>query len=175
MGKSLGNYIGVGEPAYDQFAKTMSIPDDADARVVRAADRPAGRGIAAALIAARIRWRRRRHLGRDIVRFYHGEVAAEEAAAEWKRRFSDRQDPREIREVDIPPTELQDGRLGIVRLLILTGLAKGSNDAHRAVEGGGVTIGDDRQKIADPKAMVTVTDGLIVRIGRRNVVRVQLP
>src|SRR5262249_25835237 len=27
MGKSLGNYIGVGEPAYEQFAKTMSIPD----------------------------------------------------------------------------------------------------------------------------------------------------
>src|SRR5438876_8891946 len=28
MGKSLGNYIGVAEPAYDMFAKTMSIPDD---------------------------------------------------------------------------------------------------------------------------------------------------
>src|SRR5262249_46283026 len=27
MGKSLGNYIGVGEPAYDQFAKVMKIPD----------------------------------------------------------------------------------------------------------------------------------------------------
>ena len=27
MGKSLGNYVGVGESAYDQFAKTMSIPD----------------------------------------------------------------------------------------------------------------------------------------------------
>ncbi len=27
MGKSLGNYIGVGEAAYEQFAKTMSIPD----------------------------------------------------------------------------------------------------------------------------------------------------
>src|SRR6516162_582842 len=27
MGKSLGNYIGVGESAYDQFAKTMRIPD----------------------------------------------------------------------------------------------------------------------------------------------------
>src|SRR6266702_1757486 len=27
MGKSLGNYIGVGESAYEQFAKTMSIPD----------------------------------------------------------------------------------------------------------------------------------------------------
>src|SRR5579883_2053632 len=27
MGKSLGNYVGVGDSAYDQFAKTMSIPD----------------------------------------------------------------------------------------------------------------------------------------------------
>src|SRR5205823_2380321 len=28
MGKSLGNYIGLGESAYDMFAKAMSIPDD---------------------------------------------------------------------------------------------------------------------------------------------------
>ena len=42
MGKSLGNYIGVGEPAKEQFGKTMSIPDDADAGVVHAADRPPG-------------------------------------------------------------------------------------------------------------------------------------
>src|SRR5260370_10614726 len=28
MGKSLKNYVGVGESAYDQFAKTMSLPDD---------------------------------------------------------------------------------------------------------------------------------------------------
>ena len=28
MGKSLGNYIGVGEPPDDQFGKVMSIPDE---------------------------------------------------------------------------------------------------------------------------------------------------
>ena len=28
MGKSLGNYIGVGEPAYEMFAKVMKIPDE---------------------------------------------------------------------------------------------------------------------------------------------------
>ena len=44
MGKSLGNYIGLSEPAKEQFGKTMSIPDDADARVVQAADRPAAGG-----------------------------------------------------------------------------------------------------------------------------------
>ena len=41
MGKSLGNYIGVAEVPYEMFAKVMSIPDDAHARMVRAADRPA--------------------------------------------------------------------------------------------------------------------------------------
>ena len=28
MGKSLGNYVGVGEPANEQFGKVMSIPDE---------------------------------------------------------------------------------------------------------------------------------------------------
>ena len=31
MGKSLGNYIGLNEPAKDMFGKTMRIPDDTDA------------------------------------------------------------------------------------------------------------------------------------------------
>ena len=43
MGKSLGNYVGVGEPANEQFAKTMSIPDDVDAGLVHAAHRPYGK------------------------------------------------------------------------------------------------------------------------------------
>ena len=44
MGKSLGNYIGVGRAARTtMFGKVMSIPDDADAAVFHAADRPAAR------------------------------------------------------------------------------------------------------------------------------------
>ncbi len=40
MGKSLGNYIGVGEPAKEQFGKTMSIPDDLMPEWFTAADGP---------------------------------------------------------------------------------------------------------------------------------------
>ena len=39
-------------------------------------------------------------LGKDIVRFYHGEAAAEAAAPNGCKRFAKRQDPTEIPEVD---------------------------------------------------------------------------
>ena len=43
-----------------------------------------------------------------------------------------------------------------------------------SIEGGAVTIGPNREKISDPKAMITIVDGLIVRVGNRNVKRVAL-
>jgi tyrosyl-tRNA synthetase len=172
MGKSLGNYVGVGEPAQVQFDKTMSIPDDLMPEwFTLLTDRSQTEALA--LINTNP-MEAKKTLGKDIVRFYYGDSAAEEAAGEWKRRFSDRQDPTEIPEKDIPAAKLTGGQLGIARLLVSAGLAKSNNEARRAVEGGGVTIGEDRQKITDPKASVPITDGLIVRVGKRHVVRVRL-
>jgi tyrosyl-tRNA synthetase len=175
MGKSLRNYIGVGEPAQVQFDKAMSIPDSLMSQWFTLLTDRTQDDIDHLLDSKHTHpMKAKKALGKDIVRFYHGDAAAEEAAAEWKRRFSDRQDPTEISEKDIPATELTEGRIGIAKLLVLLGLAKSNNEARRAVEGGGVTVGEDRQKITDPKATVAVTDGLIVRVGKRNVVRVRL-
>ena len=171
MGKSLGNYVGVGEPAYEQFAKTMSIPDTLLREWFELlTDRPAEEIASLCLqpMAAK------KQLGKDIAAFYYGAQAAAEAEAEWTRRFSQHQDPTDIPVVQIAASELVDGKVGISKLLVLLGLAKSGNEARRAVEGGGVTIGPDREKISDPKAMVAVHDGLIVRIGNRKVVKVRL-
>jgi tyrosyl-tRNA synthetase len=178
MGKSLGNYVGVGDPPggeTGQFDKTMSIPDHLMSEwFTLLTDRPAEE-IARLTDSGRTHpMEAKQTLGKDIVRFYHGDTAAEAACAEWVRRFRGGQDPTEIPEKDVPAAELTGGQLGIARLLSLAGLAKSNNEARRAVEGGGVTIGEDRQKVSDPKANVTVTDGLIVRVGKRNVVRVRL-
>jgi tyrosyl-tRNA synthetase len=175
MGKSLGNYIGVGEGAYDQFAKVMSIPDN----VMREwfellTDRPAEEVARLTDPQATHPMEAKKTLGKDIVAFYHGAGAAEEAAAEWQRRFSQRQDPTEMASVTIAASELQDGRLWICRLLVLAGLAKSNNEARRAVQQGSVTIGPDREKVTDPTANVAVTDGLVVRVGNRRVVRMEL-
>jgi tyrosyl-tRNA synthetase len=175
MGKSLGNYIGVGESAYDQFAKTMSIPDHLMREWFELLTDQSPDAIADLTNPATTHpMEAKKALGRDIVSFYHGNAAVT-AQAEWERRFSERQDPTEIREVRLPSSELKDGQMPIAELLKGLGLAESKNEARRLVQGGGVTIGPQRQKVNDPMGSVPVTDGLIVRVGKsRNVVRVRL-
>jgi tyrosyl-tRNA synthetase len=175
MGKSLGNYIGVAEPAYEMFAKVMSIPDDLMREWFELLTDRSTEDIARLADPAQSHPRQAKEvLGKDIVTFYYGGQAAEEAAAEWQRRFSQRQDPTEIQEVAVAANELADGKIGICTLLVLLKLTKSKNEARNLVEGGGVTIGPDREKVTDPKASIAASDGLIVRVGNRRVVKVRL-
>jgi tyrosyl-tRNA synthetase len=113
-------------------------------------------------------------LAADIVTAYHGGDAAIQARSEWERQFSQKQDPDEIPDAPINAADLQDGQIGIAKLLVSLGLAKSNNEARQKVQEGAVTIGPERAKIADPKASVAVSDGLIVRLGSRRIVRVKL-
>jgi tyrosyl-tRNA synthetase len=172
MGKSLGNYVGVGESAQEMFDKTMSIPDKLmEEWFTLLTDRPpdeARRLISTDPMGAK------KTLGRDIVGFYYGEEAGRAAQAEWENRFSKKQDPKEIPEADIPASSLSDGRLPVTKLLVQLKLAPSNNEARRLVQGGGVTVGPERAKVTDPNAAVAVTPGLVVRVGSRRVVRVKL-
>src|SRR5216684_9402228 len=67
MGKSLGNYVGVGESAYDMFAKVMSIPDDLMREWFELlTDRP-GEEVASFISANPME--AKKTLGRDIIGF----------------------------------------------------------------------------------------------------------
>ena len=174
MGKSLQNYIGVGESAYDMFTKVMKIPDDLmrewfellTARAQQEVDRLCDPTQTPARQAKEI-------LGKDIAQFYHGVRAAEEAAAKWTQIHTNREDPKEIPEVAIPASELTDGKMAIFKLLVQARLASSNNDARRLVKQGGVTTGPDREKLTDPTALVEIQDGLIVRVSNRKIVRVR--
>jgi tyrosyl-tRNA synthetase len=172
MGKSLGNYIGVAESAYDMVAKTMSIPDDLLREWFELLTDRTAEEISQLLSGNPMQ--AKKTLGADIATFYHGAEAAAAAAAEWTRRFSQRQDPTEIREAALPAAQLSDGKIWICKLLVLLGLAKSNNEARRLVQQGGVTIGPDREKIIDPTANIAIMDGLIVRAGKLQVVRVRV-
>jgi tyrosyl-tRNA synthetase len=172
MGKSLGNYIGVADSAYDMVAKTMSIPDEPlrewfELLTDRSAEEITG-------LLAGHPMEAKKTLGKDIASFYYGREAAEAAAAEWTRIVSGRQDQTEIPERTIAATELSDCKMWICKLLVSLGLAKSNNEARRLVQQGGVTIGPERQKVTDPTANIAITDGLIVRAGKLQVVRVRL-
>jgi tyrosyl-tRNA synthetase len=175
MGKSLGNYVGVGEPAREQFAKVMSIPDtllrewfelltDRSPEEIHQLLDP---GVTHPMAA-------KKTLGRDIVAFYYGAEAATAAQANWEHQFSERHDPEDIPEVDVPSSALNDGQLPLFKLLVTLKLAPSGNEARRLVTGGGVTIGPERTRMADPNQSVPVQAGLVVRVGHRRLARVRL-
>ena len=175
MGKSLGNYIGVADKPQDMLDKTMSIPDTimqewftlltdrSPEEIAGLADGSKGNPRDAKLT-----------LGKDIVTFYYGPQAAEEAAAEWMKKFSRGEDPTDIADFTVPASELVEGKILVSKLLVLLGWAKSNNEARRAIEGGGVNFGPDKVKIGDPKATIQVTDGLIIRLGSRKIARLRV-
>ena len=49
-----------------------------------------------------------------------------------------------------------------------------TSNARRVIAQGGMTVGPERPAITDPRTLIHVTDGLIVRVGKRKIVRVKL-
>lgn len=164
MGKSLNNYIGVNEPAKEQFGKTMSIPDDLLVEwFMLLTDRPheeVNQLIAGHPMEAK------KTLASDIVATYHGPAAVVQARKDWDK-ISHGTDPEIIDEVTIPAAEIQGGTMPANKLLIAAGLCKSGNEARQKVTEGAFNYGPDRAKPADFRARVPVTDGLVIRLGKK--------
>jgi tyrosyl-tRNA synthetase len=174
MGKSLNNYIGVGESADQQFGKTMSIPDDLMREwFTLLTDRPQPEIEVLADPGRTHPKTAKLTLARDIVTFYHGADAATAARANWEKQFSERKDPDTIQEVSIPADEAAKP-IGLPQLLVRVGFCKSNNEARQKVIEGAVTIGPDRTKVTDPKATMTLEDGLVIRIGSKKIARIRL-
>ncbi len=174
MGKSLGNYIGLNEPAKEMFGKTMRIPDAlmkewfelltdrSDDELKKVADCHPNDA--------------KKMLAHDIVACYHGEQVATETLADWNKQFGGsgaKQDPDHIDEVTLPAAKLVAGAMPAVDLIAETKLAASKGEARRKIEEGAFNYGPDRTKPTDVKATVPVADGLVVRLGRK-ILRVRL-
>ena len=174
MGKSLGNYIGVAEAPGQQFGKLMSIPDGPMRQYFTLlTDLPTLE--IDRLLGPDVNPRdAKESLGREVVRQYSGEEAAEAAAAEFRRRASGA-DPSEVPDVTLSRDQIDaDGRLAAPKLIVALGLESSTSNARRVIGQGGVNFGPDRTPLTDEKAFIEVVDGLIVRVGKRKIARVRL-
>jgi tyrosyl-tRNA synthetase len=174
MGKSLGNYIGVAESAENQFGKVMSVPDEPLRQYFTLlTELPLDE--VDSLLTPGINPRDAKEvLGKAIVAQYNGPEAAERAAREFRRRAAG-EDPDQIPEVTLAAEKLDaEGRIPAFLLVRELGLESSTSNARRVIEQGGFNIGTNRESITDPKALIAVTDGLIVRVGKRKIVRVRL-
>ena len=164
MSKSLGNYIGVAEPAKEIFGKTMSIPDNLMWRYFELVLCESSESIAA--LKTRHPREVKDELGRRIVSRFQGDAAAEAASAEFARVFAKSELPE-----DVPEYVVEEESIGLLPLMVRCKLAASNGEARRLVEQGAVRIDD--VKVTDIKNPVAVRDGMVVKSGKRGFARVR--
>ena len=173
MGKSLGNYIGINEPANNIFGKTMSVPDDlmwrwftllsfqqslADIERMKAA------------VAAGANPRDFKVLlARELVERFHGAGAGEAAVRHWDQVIRGGAVPSDLPVQDIP---VSGEGIRIGALLRACGLAASGAEAARKLGERAVRI--DGVVTEDRDLSLSAGSEHLLQLGKRGFARVRL-
>ncbi|MEZ5123479.1 MAG: tyrosine--tRNA ligase [Solirubrobacterales bacterium] len=158
MSKSLGNYVGVAEPAEEQYGKTLSLPDEAMGEWYR-------------LLLGRqpdpsLGPRDAKHaLARAIVERYHGPQAAEAAAAHFDRVVVRGQAPEELAELSVQGDPVH------VPAVLADAFGMSRSEARRMIAQNGVRLDDE--VVHEPDVPAASVDGRVLRAGKRRFVRLR--
>jgi len=169
MSKSLGNYIAIKDTPKEMFGKTMSIPDSAILTYAQLAAFYGDDQMKKTKESLEARENPRHikaKIARDIAAIYHGTAKAEAASAEFDQMFKNGGLPENLPEHD-PGAD----KVWIVKLITGAGCAKNSSEARRLIEQGGVHL--DGEKITSVDAEVGIKDGAILKVGKRNFVKLK--
>lgn len=176
MSKSLGNYVGINESPDEIYGKLMSIPDELMIRYLElVTDIPMDevKKMEASLETGELHPKSaKQRLAREVVAQYHSKEAALLAEERFNSIFQKGILPDDMPEVEIKSQELEEGKMGIVKLLVFTKLAPSTSEARRLVQQGGVKINEE--KIDDLNQSVVLEDGIVVRAGKRKFLRIKL-
>ena len=170
MSKSMGNYIGIAEPADDMFGKVMSISDDLMWRWFDLLSfRP---NVELARLREDVAGGRnprdvKFELGVEIVDRFHGAGAGVRARDAFVARFQQGALPEDIAEVTLDGGA--DG-LGIAQLLKAAGLVPSTSDAFRQLKQGAVKV--DGEKVEDGALKFAAGTTAVFQVGKRRLARV---
>src|SRR6188508_851137 len=147
MSKSLGNYVGINEPADTQFGKLMSISDDLMWRYFELLSfRPLAEiaALRTAIAAGRNPRDVKFELGVEIVDRFHGAGAGERARDAFIARFQQGHVPEKIEQV-VLTTDGKPQRLANV--LKNAGLVGSTSDGNRMIDQGAVRQGSSPETL----------------------------
>jgi len=166
MSKSLENFVGVDEAPSTMFGKLMSISDELMESYYTLL-------LGEKLDLTMHPMEAKKSLAERLVGRYHTPGAAQDARGEFEVRFS----KRDLEASDLPtyfPTTHQPR--DITSLVVEAfqqsfGIIKSRSDARRLIEGGSVTWSGE--KISDPKRVIQFSAGGVLKLDRKNAVRVK--
>ena len=174
MSKSLGNYIGINEPAIDIVNKTMKIGDALMWRWIELLSFEISIGEAARLKGeidgGQLNPRNvKLRLAREVAARFHDTAAAETAIAGWHAAVTGQGDTSllTLQDVVVPAEGIR-----IAALLTAAGITPSNSEANRKLKEGAVKV--EGSTVED--ASTTFQPGFegVLQIGRRNFARVRL-
>lgn len=171
MSKSLNNYISVEDTPNDMYGKIMSIPDEIMIRYMKLTTNMSDEEIESLESA----WNSnemhpmdlKRRLAEEVVKLYHSDESAIEAARYFKKLFSQRGIPEDILEVELSYENISVVTLLVEKLLF----CKTTSDARRLIQQGAVSI--DQIKIGDVKDIILLKSGMIIKCGKKNIIKIK--
>ena len=174
MSKSLGNYIGISEPAIDIVTKTMKIGDELMWRWIELLSFEIGAAESASLKQAvaggglnprDVKLR----LARELAARFHGADEAEKAVAGWHAVVRGEGDTSllELKDVSVPAEGLRIGAL-----LTAAGITPSNSEAARKLKERAVKI--DGAVVEDPNTVLAPGFEGVLQVGKRNFARVRL-
>ena len=174
MSKSLGNYIGINEPAIDMVTKTMKIGDDLmwrwfellsfDVSLEQLAQMK--REIADGSLNPRDAKLR---LARELVTRFHDAAAAEHAIAGWHAVVRGEGDTSllPLNDIAVPAEGIR-----LAALLTAAGITVSNSEAGRKLKERAVRI--DTEVVEDAQRVFSVGFEGVLQVGKRNFARVRL-
>ncbi len=111
----------------------------------------------------------------ELTALVHGKEEAEKALEAAKNMFSGAKDSADIPATALDVADLADGTIGILDIMVKSGLCSSKSEARTLVQQGGVTVNEE--KVSDVKTFYSYDDlkaGLLVRKGKKKYARVTL-
>ncbi|MCE2714969.1 MAG: tyrosine--tRNA ligase [Acidibacter sp.] len=173
MSKSLGNYVGIDEPADTQFGKIMSISDELMWRYFELLSfRPLTEieGLRTAIAGGRNPRDVKFELAKEIVARFHGAAAAEQAQADFIARFAQKTLPTDL-PLQVLVASDPSGE-PLVAALKAAGLVSSNSEGVRKLTEGAVRI--DGEKVSDRQHRLPVGSEHILQLGPRRFARVKI-
>ncbi len=172
MSKSLGNYIGVDEPAKEMFGKIMSISDNLMWRYFELLSfknleeiEQFKKQVETGTNPRDIKF----ELAQEIITRFHDLKSAQDAKNDFVKRFSDNAIPDVIDDIEI---KVCDKGIIFANLLKETQLVSSTSDAHRMIKQAAVKI--DGKRVDDGKQILEAGFSAVIQVGKRKFIRVKL-
>lgn len=101
----------------------------------------------------------------EVTKMVHGEEEANKCLKAARDVFSGAGNSMDMPTTEIAESDLDNGQIGILTLLVKAGLASSNGEGRRLVQQGGISVNDS--KITDPSVKIEISGEVIIKKGKK--------